>query len=67
LLAEVLSDWVAYAAPQREISSFFIQMVAGFYISAIEKMLANNMTDIKTAEHLDDFLKFVYGGWKSVL
>lgn len=67
LLAEVLSDWVAYAAPKKEISSFFVQMVAGFYISAIEKMLINNITCAQASEHLDDFLKFVYGGWQSVL
>lgn len=67
LLADVLSDWVAHAAPQKTISAFFIQMVAGFYISAIEKMLADNMTGAEAAGHLDEFLKFIYSGWKSVI
>lgn len=66
-LADVLSDWVSYAAPEKEISEFFIQMVAGFYVSAIEQMLANRVTGEQGARHFNDFLKFVYGGWKSVL
>jgi len=67
MLADVLSDWLAHAAPQKEISAFFVQMVAGFYVSAIEKMLVSNMADAEAAGLFNEFLMFIYGGWKSVL
>ena len=66
-LAEVLSDWVSHAAPEKEISEYFIQMVAGFYVNAIEQMLAKDVTAGQAAGHLNEFLQFVYGGWKAVL
>jgi AcrR family transcriptional regulator len=66
-LADVLADWVAYAAPERKLSRFFIRMVAGFYVGAIEQMLAKGVTAEQAAEHLNEFLHFVYGGWRSVL
>lgn len=67
MLADVLSEWVSCIAPQRELSNFFIQMVAGFYLSAIEHILADEMSFSEASGHLDEFLHFVYGGWKSVL
>ncbi len=66
-LADVLKDWVSYAAPEKKLSDFFVQMVAGFYVGAIEQMLANGVTAGQAARHFNEFLRFVYGGWKSVL
>jgi AcrR family transcriptional regulator len=66
-LAEVLSDWIAIAAPDKGISEYFIQMVAGFYIGSMEQMLARGITKDQAASHFEVFLKFVYGGWKAVL
>lgn len=66
-LTDVLLDWVSYAAPGKDISGFFVHMVAGLYVSAIEQMLAGGVTAQQAAEHFNEFLQFVYGGWKSVL
>jgi len=66
-LADVLFDWVAYAAPDKGISRFFIQTVAGFYVGAIEQMLSQGLSAEKMAENFETFLEFIYGGWKAIL
>ena len=66
-LADVLADWVSYAAPEKEISGFFVQMVAGFYVGTIEQVLLKGVDTGEAASHFNEFLRFVYGGWKSVL
>jgi AcrR family transcriptional regulator len=66
-LADVLLDWISFAAPDKGITDFFVQTIAGFYIGAIEQMLAQNVTKEQADRHWDVFLKFVYGGWNAVL
>jgi TetR/AcrR family transcriptional regulator, cholesterol catabolism regulator len=65
-LADILEDWISHAAPSKGIPEFFIRTVAGFYIGAIEQMLAEGITKEQAAGHFDVFLKFVYGGWNTV-
>jgi AcrR family transcriptional regulator len=66
-LAKLLADWVAIAAPDKKLTDLFINSIAGFYVGAIERLLAEEITRERAAEHFDEFLKFVYGGWKAVL
>lgn len=66
-MANVLSNWISYVAPDKNISSFFIQTVAGFYIGSIEQMLAKDVTAGNAGCHFEVFLEFVYGGWNAVL
>lgn len=39
-LATVLVDWAAYAAPEKEVSTPFVGLIAGLYVNAIEQMVA---------------------------
>lgn len=66
-LADLLSDWISHAAPEKGISEFFIRTIAGFYIGAIEQMLEEGITKQQAAEHFEVFLNFVYGGWNTLL
>ena len=66
-MADVLSNWVSYAASDQVISDFFIQTVAGFYIGAIEQILAEGIQKKQAAENSEVFLKFIYGGWNAIL
>ncbi|HOO27705.1 MAG TPA: TetR/AcrR family transcriptional regulator [Lachnospiraceae bacterium] len=67
MLSVLLISWITHAAPDKEISEFFIRSVAGFYIGVIEQMLSQGLTREQAAEHFEVFLKFVYGGWNTVL
>lgn len=66
-MADVLSDWISFAAPEKGIPRFFIRTVAGFYVGAIEQMLAQGVTLGQAAGHFEVFLRFVYGGWHALL
>jgi TetR/AcrR family transcriptional regulator, cholesterol catabolism regulator len=66
-LTDLLADWVAHAAPNRDISRLFIQMVAGFYITSIEQLLSQDIPLERSAGQMQVFLKFIYGGWNAVL
>jgi AcrR family transcriptional regulator len=64
--AGVLADWMKRSAP-RQVSRFFLRCVAGFYLNAIEGMLAGGVAPAQAAGHFDEFMAFVYGGWSAVL
>jgi hypothetical protein len=66
-LADLLTDWIYHAAPDKGISEFFIYTVAGFYIGAIEQMLAQCLSKEQQPRQFEVFLKFIYGGWNTVL
>lgn len=64
-LADILIDWIQFAAPNKGITNFFIRSLSEFYISAIGQLLAEK----KTVEDIDlpnDFLTFIYGGWNAL-
>lgn len=66
LLANILADWVCHVAPNKGISEYFIHSVAGFYITAIEQILMQNVSKEQVVGQLGVYLKFVYGGWNAV-
>lgn len=63
----ILSDWLQAAMPGRAPSRLFIRCVASFYVSAIEQMLIEKASMEKAKEYMGEFLKFVYGGWSSLM
>lgn len=66
-LADILEDWVKTIAADKGLSRLFIRSVAGFYINTIEQLLLEDKTRELTAGNLDEFLRFVYGGWNNIL
>ena len=67
MLFKVLADWIARTVPEKAISDFFVRSIAGFYVETISLMLEYGVTPQQAGAHLNEFLKFVYGGWKNVL
>ena len=66
-LADALESWIIAVAPQKTLSKLFYRSVAGFYVSTIEQMLLDTSALNNTERHLDEFLKFAYGGWSNIL
>lgn len=67
-LADVLQDWMGAVSQRGQgVSRFFIRSVAGFYVDSIMRLLREGKTKREAAAHLDEFLKFVYGGWSGLL
>ena len=63
----ILSDWFTAAMPERAPSRLFIRCVASFYITAVEQMLKQRPPMQQAGEYMEEFLKFVYGGWHSLM
>lgn len=66
-VADVLENWVRQIAPGKSLSKLFLRSVAGFYIGVIEQLIMEGKAKEQAAGHFDEFLKFIYGGWKSTL
>lgn len=66
-LARVLSGWVDEAVPKAKLPPLFLSSVANFYIGAMERMLMAKAGWEDAAACFPVFLRFVYGGWKTVL
>lgn len=66
-LATVLMDWIRITAPKNEVSELLIHSVAGFYVGAIERLLWEEKAKEQASGYLNEFLKFIYGGWNAIL
>ena len=64
---DVLSGWLAATMPGHAPSRFFVRCIAGFYVSVVEQMLQQAPTAQEVQTYLSEFLKFIYGGWNSVM
>lgn len=64
---DMLAGWFAEAMPGREPSRLFLRCVASFYVTSVEQMILERPSRQKAMEYMDEFLKFVYGGWSSVM
>lgn len=65
-MAGVLGDWMRYLLPGRNLSQFFVEMVAGFYVGSVAQMLARDVSQQQAAAHMSEFLRFIHGGWSAV-
>jgi hypothetical protein len=66
-LADTLRDWVGRISPQTALPELFYRSVAGFYIGAVEQILLDGNVMKNAGLQMDAFLKFVYGGWSTIL
>jgi AcrR family transcriptional regulator len=66
-MAGVLGDWMRYFLPERNLSEFFVEMVAGFYVGSVAQMLARDVSMQQATTHMSEFLRFIHGGWSAVL
>jgi AcrR family transcriptional regulator len=60
---EILSHWVKANIPDQKISDFFIRSVVNFYLSTIEQLIINEAAQ-ECAKYLEEFVNFIYYGWK---
>lgn len=65
--ADALEIWINTISPKRNLSRFFISSIARFYVSPIEQYLLQDEAQEIRSEHMQEFLLFVYGGWKNLL
>jgi len=66
-LSEIIKKWIHQITPDKKISVFFIQCISSFYVNTIEQIIINGISPEKAAEHFNDFIKFVYNGWYSII
>lgn len=64
---DMLAGWFSAALPGRAPSRLFIRCVAGFYMEAVERMLIAKPTPEQANAYIGEFLKFIYGGWDSLM
>lgn len=63
---DILLGWLKTAMPSPP-SRLFVNCVAGFYLGIVERMLFERPSREAAALYMEEFLAFVYGGWKSVM
>ncbi len=66
-LAQILKEWARIASPGKEISDLLTYSVASFYICTIERILLEDVAIEQGPKYMDEFLKFIYGGWSALL
>ncbi len=66
-LADALENWIHAIQPNRNLSRFFICSIARFYIGPMEQLLLQEGEENIGPEQMQEFLMFVYGGWKHLL
>lgn len=64
---DILVNWFQKALPHKTISRFFIRCISSFYISTIEQMLLDGVSRESAEQHFDEFVAFVYSGWRGVM
>jgi AcrR family transcriptional regulator len=64
---DMLMNWFAGVMPGRAPSRLFLRCIAGFYMEAVERMMLEKPTREKAGEYMGEFLRFVYGGWNSLM
>lgn len=64
---DILYGWVKTNTPDKDISRFFIRCVSSFYMSGIEQTILNGAPKEQVGKHINEFVRFVYNGWKGVL
>ena len=67
LYTGIMMNWLALSAPQKEVSYFFVESVADFYINTISNLIVKDVTHKDVEKYFSEFLSFVYGGWQNIL
>lgn len=64
---DILAEWFCKSLSHKTISRFFIRCVSSFYISVIEQLLLDEIPKEKARQHFDEFVAFIYSGWRGVM
>lgn len=64
---DILTGWFGASVHATTPSRLFIRCVASFYITAVEQILLERPSGTMAARYMGEFLKFVYGGWNSLM
>ncbi len=63
----IMLSWLKQINPQNNISTFFVESVADFYINTIAQLILSDKTPEEVQMHFKEFLPFVYGGWNALI
>lgn len=64
---DILYKWVKENSPDKNISRFFTRCVCCFYLKGIEQLIINNIPRDQVNKHMNEFVRFIYSGWKGIL
>lgn len=65
--ADMMMEWLSLVPAKNEISGFFVEAVAEFYMNTISQVITEERNAEQRARYFDEFLSFVYGGWERIL
>ncbi len=65
-IAEIATSWVTTLWPGKSVSSMFYRASAGFCVSALEQLFGDR-TAQNVEQYMDEFIKFLVGGWYALL
>ena len=67
LYTDIMLNWLSISYPDKDISRFFVEAVADFYINTISQLINKEITMVEIEQYFNEFLFFVYGGWNRIL
>ena len=63
----LMSEWMEAVTPGHVPSRLFMRCVSGFYLSVVEQMLAQKPTPAQAKAYMQEFLQFIYCGWRGMM
>ncbi len=64
---DMMMEWLSLVPANKEISGFFVEAVAEFYINTISQVITKERSAEQNEQYFDEFMSFVYGGWERIL
>lgn len=67
MYADIMMSWLSLVAKEKQVSRFFVESIADFYINTISQMILKDLSQHQIKQYFDELLSFVHGGWEKIL